>query len=351
MSRALVAPEEVEGDEPPVTEQMLQFLPSWLVSLVVHLTLVLLLATLTVIGEGGFDRHTIVLDTQTAGPEGTADDELLAASLEMPSELTTPQEVEFTAPDFTEVTDVAVDASAPIEMLDFAPRQTGAAEAEAVAPTGKGAAPAQTAIFGLQGEGTDFVYVFDRSQSMNSTFSFSSEGETVFSITPLQAAKAELLRSLGDLGTDNRFHILFYNHEMWMFDPGRGSQRGLIVGTDENKRRAASFIASVYGDGRTRHVPPLEAAIRMRPDVIFLLTDGEDKDDPTPAELARLRKLNKGRTKINVIQFCFEPRTDGALVTLANENGGRHIFMHVSQLAPGLAGMAQAQPAPSPATP
>ncbi len=29
----------------------------------------------------------------------------------------------------------------------------------------------------------------------------------------------------------------------------------------------------------------LEIAIRMKPDVIFLLTDGEEKDDPTPEDI------------------------------------------------------------------
>ena len=85
-------------------------------------------------------------------------------------------------------------------------------------------------------------------------------------------------------------------------------------------------------------------AIRLRPDVIFLLTDGEEKDDPSPAELARLRKLNNGRTKINVIQICLEVREAGAMGTLAKENGGRHILLNVSQFAPGLGGMAQAPP-------
>ncbi len=345
MSSALVAPEEAE---PAVTEQMLEFLPSWLVSLVVHLTLVLLLALLTVFGEGGFHRNTIVLDCETAGPDGTADDELLAASLEMPSELAAPEEIELEPQEVADLAAISPDTLSPIELVSPTAGQTSAAPKE-VAPEGKGAAPAQTAIFGLAGEGSDFVYVFDRSQSMNSTLSFQSEGETVFTVTPLQAAKAELLRSLGDLGPENRFHILFYNHEMWMFDPGRSAHRGLIVATPENKHRATAFIRSVYGDGQTRHVPPLEAAIRMRPDVIFLLTDGEDKDDPTPAELARLRKLNGGRSKINVVQFCYEPRTDGALVTLANENGGRHIFMNIAQMGPSLAGMAQAKPpAPNP---
>ncbi len=348
---AAPAPEE-ELDEQAASETVLEFLPSWLVSLVFHLVLVLLMALLTVAGNNGLG-DAVLLSVTSGGNDGPGDDDLLAASLEMPSELESPQQMEapaeFELPTPVEVpTDIRL-----VDPTELTGLPNGTADSGMGGGTGTGegrdsgsekANFAQTGVFGILDEGADFVYVFDRSQSMNSTFSYTSEGETVFSITPLIAAKAELVRSLHDLNPQNRFHVIFYNHESWLFDPGRNSHRGLITATPDNRKRAEGFIASVYGDGRTRHVPPLEMAIRMRPDVIFLLTDGEEKDDPNPAELARLRKLNKGRTKINVVQFCFELRSDGGLVTLAKENGGRHIFMNVSQLAPGLGGMAQVPP-------
>ena len=69
-------------------------------------------------------------------------------------------------------------------------------------------------------EGTKFVYVFDRSESMNSVLSYISEGKTIFSITPLEAAKAELIRSLEDLHSGNGFGVVFYNHEPFVFSLG-----------------------------------------------------------------------------------------------------------------------------------
>jgi hypothetical protein len=82
-------------------------------------------------------------------------------------------------------------------------------------------------------------------------------------------------------------------------------------------------------------------ALRMKPDVIFLLTDGEAKDDPTNHELLKLQKLNDGATRINVIQFCYTLRTGSSLVRLANENGGKHKFINISHLGPS----AQVNPA------
>jgi hypothetical protein len=172
---------------------------------------------------------------------------------------------------------------------------------------------------------------------MTSTLSFTSEGETVFSITPLEAAKAELLRSLGELDRNQLFHIVFYNHQVWLFDSGSPSARRMVMATPQNKQRAASFVGSVYGQGGTRHVKPLEVALQMRPDVIFLLTDGEAKDDPSDAQLASLRRMNDGRTRINVIQFVHTPVTDSKLVRLATENGGRHVFFNIARLGPGMA--------------
>ncbi len=336
MSRANAAPELAPA---PISAEISHYLPSWLVSVVVHLSLLLLLALFSMVGDGGWRAASIVLDCQTAGPEGTEDDELLATAIEVPSELTASEEQVAAAPEAIEMP-LPLDA-ANIALVDPTGRP---GNTTGLAQQGAGA-PAQTAIFGLAGEGTDFVYVFDRSESMNSTLQFRSEGRNVFTITPLAAAKAELLRSLDDLDERHRFQILFYNHEVWMFDPGRSSHdRRLVRASDAMKLKASTFVSTVYGYGRTRHLPPLEAALKMQPDVIFLLTDGEEKDDPSPAQIARLTRLNGGRTKINVIQFCYTLRTDGALVELANQNGGRHVFMNIQSLAPGPTEMMQQSP-------
>jgi len=357
--RGLVAPEEEIELEEDSGELVLEYLPSWLVSLVFHLVLVLLLALFVVGSNGGGGNNGIQLEATSGSDGGANGNDMLSASLEMPSELASQQLVEAPPVDIAELT-TPTETTQPIELLE----PVNAPEAMTLAGAGDGDGDgegtsendglgegvgngdsAKTAIFGLVEEAQNFVYVFDRSQSMNSTFSYTSEGKTVFSITPLVAAKAELVKSLEDLNPGNKFHIIFYNHESWVFDPGgRTSHRGLITLTPDSRKRATGFVASVYGDGQTRHVPPLEMAIRMKPDVIYLLTDGEEKDDPSPDELARLRKLNKGKARINVIQFVFAPGVQSALEDLAKENGGRHIYMNISQLAPGLAGMAQAGP-------
>ncbi|MEX0979428.1 MAG: hypothetical protein WDZ48_11270, partial [Pirellulales bacterium] len=339
------APAAHSDRDPQLLQLVSEYVPAWLASLVVHLSLVLLLAMVQVMGGSSWQDGGVVLNVETSSGSGPDEDGMLAASIEVPSTLEQNPAVESIPAELTEV-QPQPDATSKIDLVDPAAKLGSLIGSPIGSPTGGGldgddadgpAASARTAVFGLAAEGETFVYVFDRSESMNSTLTYTSEGTTVFSVTPLQAAKAELLRSLGDLDRGQRFHIVFYNHEVWMFDAGRAGNNRLLPASRENKRKAGNFVYSVYGDGNTQHVKPLEIALRLKPDVIFLLTDGEEKDDPTEAQLARLTKLNDGRTRINVIQFCYTTRTDGMLVRLANDNGGRHMFFNITRLGPGMA--------------
>jgi hypothetical protein len=333
---ATLAPES--ADDRRASWRIPEFLPGWLTSLVVHLSLVLLLAMVQVLGDGGLREAAIALDCRSVAADEPADADMMAAAIELaavpaPSQRDESKTIEIAEPA------TSAQLASQIELVD---PSGGLAAAAARAPGDVASEPGavRTEVFGLAAEGRRFVYVFDRSESMNSILAFTSGGKTVFSMTPLEAAKAELLKSLADLDRRHEFHVLFYNHEVWQFETGASSHR-LVPATPEYKRRAAEFVRGVYGHGNTRHVRPLEAALRMRPDVIYLLTDGEEKDDPSAAELARLRRMNRAGTKINVIQFCMTPRTDGALVRLANDSGGRHVFMNLRSLALSLAERAQ----------
>jgi len=367
MSRPLPIPagtrpvvEELPEQDQDALEVVREQLPSWLSSLVLHLSFVLLLALVRVAG-GGFGGHGNTMSCEVGGGGGEVGAGQLEESLATPSELTETGTMA-TAP--TTPISEALDATTP-KLEDLTPQidapqmlssvagiaaldkgsggGSGGGSGKGVGTDngdgdgggfGPGSSPTSTNIFGLADEGSNFVYVFDRSDSMNSTLSYQSEGSTV-TVTPLQAAKAELLRSIEDLNQLHRFHIIFYNHEPWLFDPGRPTRR-LIQATKENRRRAAQFVNDVYGTGNTRHLEPLEMALKMQPDVIFLLTDGEAKDDPSPEQIQHLLKMNKGRTKINVIQFCYTPREDGTLLQLAKQSGGKHIFMSLARLGPGI---------------
>jgi hypothetical protein len=179
---------------------------------------------------------------------------------------------------------------------------------------------ARTTVFNVSGEGYKFVYVFDRSGSMGGS-----------GHSPLEAAKAELLASLGDLEETHQFQIIFYNEQPTMF-PLAGHVGQLVFGTPANKQRAAQFVGGVVADGGTGHEEALSAALKLGPDVIFFLTDA-DQPVLSPAQLQRIGRRNNG-TVIHAIEFGLGPQvdTDNFLVRLAQGNGGQHVYFDVSQL-------------------
>lgn len=184
-----------------------------------------------------------------------------------------------------------------------------------VAPT-----PVETGIFGLAARGSRFVYVFDRSASMGEPGGL-----------PLARAKDELLRSLEQLGGVQQFYVIFYNERMHLFTPGAVGR--LVYATDENRRAARRFVESVRAAGGTRHAEPLAAALRLAPDALFMLTDGDGPDDLTAQEYAKLAG-SLGRTRCMIVQFGDAGGiTSPRLARLAEQSGGEYKVVDVSTLA------------------
>lgn len=170
----------------------------------------------------------------------------------------------------------------------------------------------RTGIFGLEADGNRFVYVFDRSASMG------NDGGR-----PLAAAKRELVRSLDELGDVQQFYVIFYNQRPQFFSPSGVGGR-LVFATEDSRRAARRFVESVRASGATRHVDAIAAALRLAPDVVFILTDGDAADDLDEDELRTLTR-SLGGARCMVVQFGGEgsgrsPR----LARLAAESGGRY---------------------------
>jgi hypothetical protein len=179
---------------------------------------------------------------------------------------------------------------------------------------------ARTHVYGAAGEGNTFVYVFDRSSSMG------TGGNSL-----LASAKRELLASLDDLGEENRFHVIFYNERPTKMDLGR-SFAGLVFADHRAKELAKRFIESIVAAGGTRHFEALLEALKLRPDVVFFLTDA-DEPELSDVQLSRIRSMNGGNTTINTIEFGDrpQPRRDNFLSRIAHENGGQYVYIDVTK--------------------
>ncbi len=180
----------------------------------------------------------------------------------------------------------------------------------------------KTTLFGIEATGSSFLYVFDRSGSMSVP-----DGK------PLKAAKEELLRSLDTLNEVQQFQIIFYNETPSMFAPTR-QRGGLIFGRENNRDEAKAFVEGVKASGGTKHVDALIMAVKLKPDAIFLLTDGDDHDDMTDEEIERVVKLNTGGSRIYVIQCSPADQNQGNhLVKLAEQTAGKHVYREITKPA------------------
>ena len=217
----------------------------------------------------------------------------------------------------TDVTPVAAPAAAA-PALSSSPRiaQAPVGGAGNYGPPGDGQTSVR--VFGVEGKGTKFVYVFDRSSSM--------EG------APLATAKQQLVQSLESLSSVHQFHIIFFNQQVRNSDLSGGGRR-VAFATDRNKKLAARFVGGITADGGTDRLPALRAAVQMRPDVIFFLTDA---DDPMPAsELAEIADLNRrAGVVISTIEFGRGPakQAKNFLTELARTTGGQYGYVDTQSL-------------------
>jgi von Willebrand factor type A domain len=177
-------------------------------------------------------------------------------------------------------------------------------------------------FFGIWDAGARFIYVIDCSGSM-------------YSYHAMDAAKNELLSSLANLRRSQQFQIVFYNlDQQWMKAPGK-SDFQYFPANESYRRLAAQFVAAVQPDGGTQHVPALELALRLHPDVIFFLTDAGEPA-MKPEEMEEIQKLNAGRTRIHCVQFgMHDDAAADFLRKLAAQNNGDFAYQNVKRFADG----------------
>ena len=155
----------------------------------------------------------------------------------------------------------------------------------------------RTSLFGLIGEGYKFVYVFDRSAA------WADRGETRCGPSRPNCSKASKtsIRSTSSRSSSTT------NGRRFSIPPARPAGSPSPPSRTNSERFASSSRSPPSGG--TDHEEALKLAIRLQPDVIFFLTDG---DDPklTPAQLAKIRHLAAGIV-INAIEFGPGPKPAG----------------------------------------
>jgi hypothetical protein len=221
-------------------------------------------------------------------------------------------------------------AMGPVRMFDDAVVQTAdlaelsalsesasqAAGLEGFALGGKGQSngtggQAATEFFGIGGYGQTFVYVVDASGSMNQRGKF-------------ERACYELLQSIEQLGSDQRYYVIFYNDSAYPMEADEP-----VFATEKEVARTVSWVHDAVADGGTYPLPALLHALSLRPDAIYFLSDGQF--DPLTTHELKMRNRPTKRVRmrqipIHTIAFV-DHGTIGLMRTIARNSGGEFRFV------------------------
>ena len=171
---------------------------------------------------------------------------------------------------------------------------------------------------GIAGGGNHFVYLVDSSGSMRDAFDL---------------ARRELLRSIGLLKPDQRFYVVFFDQEpdyMQLTRAGRDEPRS-VKATPENKEALRRWAMRVQQNRGLAPYDPLKFALELKPDVIFLLSDGEFPE--AIAEILRERNRvtnlfdeDRPASIVHTIAYHSE-EGESRMKAIAKENGGQYRYV------------------------
>jgi hypothetical protein len=160
----------------------------------------------------------------------------------------------------------------------------------------------QTSFFGIRARGQFFVFVLDQSGSM-------------IDDDRLTRAKIELRRSVYALQPPQRFEVIFYNDQATPM-PGGPLPR---PADQQTKDQLTTWLRLIDPDGETNPRAAIAQAISLRPDAVFLLSDGEFPDGTVEA----VANLNTRKIPIHCVDLTGGQAGDH-LQRIARDSGGRY---------------------------
>ena len=197
---------------------------------------------------------------------------------------------------------------------------TGGSNSSGLGANGSGKTTAS--FMGLKGTGANFVYVLDRSASMDE-----------FGGAPMQFAKSELMKSIASLSERNQFQVVFYNDSPGSLSPATTGGK-LLAANDTNKEKASRFVKAIRPLGGTEHIPGLKMGLSFGPDVLFFLTDAAEPAMNESQLIEIQTRAERAMTTIHTVQFNRGPApNDGGWIReLAERNRGTYRYVDITDL-------------------
>ncbi len=168
-------------------------------------------------------------------------------------------------------------------------------------------------FFGVGGDsngsaGERIVYIVDVSGSMR---------QPLIRHSRFQRVQKELEDAILSLHVEQKFLVVMFSDGVHAVGP-----ESIVHATDRNKNRVLNAIAKKKPGGHTDPRGAISRALRMKPDTIFFLTDGEFH--PNLAQ-----KLMKGNKELVVHTFTLGDNVGEEVMKLiAQVNGGTYTFVN-----------------------
>ncbi|HEX2972548.1 MAG TPA: hypothetical protein VHP11_09455 [Tepidisphaeraceae bacterium] len=201
---------------------------------------------------------------------------------------------------------------------------TGGGQLAPFGPVGGGGGIGpKTNFLGSGGNARRVVFVCDASGSMTGIF---------------DDLRVQLRMSVDKLQPIQSFNVIFFREQAFI----AVDKSNLLMGTPDNKRKAFQFLDQMFTRSSSNPIPALDLAFSFKPDLIYLLTDGDFEGlagEVTNEQVIRYcqQKTAEGKPKINTLAFIpkdarGEPLNKEfvkALQAIAKNSGG--VFKHVSE--------------------
>ena len=141
----------------------------------------------------------------------------------------------------------------------------------------------------------------------------------------LPGLKRELIRSVNALEPSQSFNIIFFQGNDVI-----PLEKSIVPAMDDTKKRLPEMLKKIIAKESTYPYPAIRAAFAMRPDIIYVITDGFDQMEKPEQMTAEFARLNP-KKKIHVhTLYVSDSHTEEArdkpfielLERVAKENGG-----------------------------
>ena len=253
---------EVETDEEETTVRSRP--AAWLVSALIHVAILVLLAAVGLTQHRPKDQVALTASpsAETVSVE-TFEIESTEPEMQPQPNEPAPSEVQYELSPVGEISASDLISDAPpappsSSMAAMSKRSSAASSSMSMQPN----SDATMEFCGVKGGGNHFVYLVDSSGSMGDAF---------------ESARAELLRSIDLLKPEQRFYVVFFDAEsdyMRLSDPNVDESRS-VKASRVNRDALKRWAMRIQKDLGRAPYDALRFALQLKPDVIFLLSDGE----------------------------------------------------------------------------